>query len=331
MPLNVEISRDKICRIRAFKAKGLKVSEICQKTGRSRAAVYKVLSETYTLNSKKRSGRPRKTTERLDRKVMRFVSSQKLSLREVSQRVDGVVSKDTVHRRIKESKNIVYRHMRRIPLLKKEHKEQRLAWAKDHMHWKDEWMQVIFSDEKKFNLDGPDGWNSYWHDLRREPRTLFSRQKGGGSLMVWGAFSFNGTTDIAFLEGKQTSIDYVEVLNSHLLPIAETLGGPNYVYQQDNAPIHTSKLTKKWFADNNVNVMVWPARSPDLNPVENLWGILVRSVYASGRQFSNVLELRKEIERSWFDIKPDCLQSLVQSMPGRIFAVINKNGSIIGR
>ena len=85
MPQNVEISRDEICSIRAFKAKGLEVSEICQKIGRSRAAVYKVLSETYTLNSKKRSGRPRKTTERLDCKVMRFVSSQKLSLREISQ------------------------------------------------------------------------------------------------------------------------------------------------------------------------------------------------------------------------------------------------------
>ena len=78
MPWNVEISRDEICRIRAFKAKSLKDSEICQKTGRSRAAVYKVLSETYTWNSKKRSGRPRKTTERLDRKIMRFVSSQYL-------------------------------------------------------------------------------------------------------------------------------------------------------------------------------------------------------------------------------------------------------------
>lgn len=199
------------------------------------------------------------------------------------------------------------------------------------MRWKDEWMQVIFSDEKIFNLDGPDGWNSYWHDLRREPRTLFSRQKGGGSVMVWGAFSFNGTTDIAFLEGRQTSKEYIEVLNSHLLPIAETLGGPNYAYQQDNAPIHTSRLTKKWFADNSVHVMVWPALSPDLNPVENLWGILVRSVYASGRQFSNVLELKKEIERSWFDIKPECLHNLINSMPARIFAVINKNGSIIGR
>lgn len=123
MPRNIEISKDEICKIRGFKANGLTVSQICKKTGRSRAAVYKVLSKTYNLHSRKRSGRPRKTTERLDRWIMRLVSSQKMSLRQVSQRVDGMISKDTGHRRIKESKNIVYRHMRRIPLLKKEHKK----------------------------------------------------------------------------------------------------------------------------------------------------------------------------------------------------------------
>lgn len=81
----------------------------------------------------------------LDCKIIRL--RRKKKLRQVSQRVDGMVSEYIVHHRIKESKNIVRRHMCRIPLLKK---ERRLLWAKDHIHWKDEWMQSFF--QMKRNL-----------------------------------------------------------------------------------------------------------------------------------------------------------------------------------
>jgi len=47
------------------------------------------------------------------------------------------------------------------------------------------WNSIIFSDEKKFNLDGPDGYQYYWRDLRKEKETYFTRHSGGGSVMVW--------------------------------------------------------------------------------------------------------------------------------------------------
>ena len=52
----------------------------------------------------------------------------------------------------------------------------------------DTWARTFFSDEKKWNLDGPDGLKYYWHCLRNDPKVAFSRQNGGGSVMVWGAF-----------------------------------------------------------------------------------------------------------------------------------------------
>ncbi|XP_065650344.1 uncharacterized protein LOC136078499 [Hydra vulgaris] len=55
---------------------------------------------------------------------------------------------------------------------------------------REEWHQVLFSDEKKFNLDGPHGYQYYWHDLRKEKETRMNRNFGGGTVMVWGAFSF---------------------------------------------------------------------------------------------------------------------------------------------
>ena len=56
------------------------------------------------------------------------------------------------------------------------------------MPWQEEWHQVLFSDEKKFNLDGPYGYQYYWYDLRKEKETWMSRNFGGGNVMVWELF-----------------------------------------------------------------------------------------------------------------------------------------------
>ena len=58
--------------------------------------------------------------------------------------------------------------MKGKPPLTKTHKTNRLEWAKKYMSWKAEWNPVVFSYEKQWNLDGPDGFHSYWHDLRKE-------------------------------------------------------------------------------------------------------------------------------------------------------------------
>ncbi|GBM96562.1 hypothetical protein AVEN_231639-1 [Araneus ventricosus] len=73
------------------------------------------------------------------------------------------------------------------------------------------------------NLDRPDENIKYWHDLQKEHRSFFSRQSGGGPVMVWAAFSFNGQVGLVFLDGKQNSPKYIETLENPLMPIAENI------------------------------------------------------------------------------------------------------------
>jgi hypothetical protein len=197
------------------------------------------------------------------------------------------------------------------------------------MTWSKEWQCVIFSDEKKWNLDGPDGYRCYWHDLRKEPLLFSKRHFGGGSVMTWAAFGWNGKAEIVFLSGSINSEKYQQLLQTSLLPVGRAIGGRNWIFQQDNAPCHASLSTREWFQSKRVRVLSWPALSPDLNPIENLWGILSHRVYRNGRQFQSIEDLKKAITEEWTLLSIDQLQNLVNSMPNRVFKVINGKGSSI--
>ena len=147
--------------------------------------------------------------------------------------------------------------------------------------------------------------------------------------MVWGAFSFYGKAKLAFTSSKMNSEEYTDVLDRHLLPFLEEIHPQCAVFQQDNASIHTSRRTKEWLASKNINLLDWPACSPDCNPIENLWGMLVRKIYSNGRQFDNMNELKAAIVHAWRNIQKNNLENLVASMQSRIFEVIRRNGGVI--
>ena len=187
----------------------------------------------------------------------------------------------------------------------------------------------MFSDEKKFNLDGPDGCSYYWHDLRKEKKFNFSRNFGGGTLMLWAGFSMYGKTPLVKISTRMNSRNYIEMLNDVLIPFSDDFMDGDFMYQQDNASIHVSKESKAWFASVDIELLDWPARSPDLNPMENLWGILARKVYHGGRKYSSIQELEVAVRHYWRQIDTSMLEKLVNSMSNRLFKLVKRNGKQI--
>ena len=87
------------------------------------------------------------------------------------------------------------------------------------------------------------------------------------------------------------AIDYQNILNNHFLHFQHA----EHVLIQDNAPLHGANSTTDWLRNQNINTLPWPSRSPDLNVIENIWGILISDVYKDGKQFNSVSELKTPI------------------------------------
>ncbi|KAJ8894654.1 hypothetical protein PR048_007318 [Dryococelus australis] len=82
----------------------------------------------------------------------------------------------------------------------------------------------------------------------------------------------------------------------------------------------------QWYADNNVRRLDWPAQSPDLNPIEHLWDELDRRVKARQVRPKSIVQLMEWLQEEWRRILVDFLQTLVESMPDRVAAVIAARG-----
>ena len=142
--------------------------------------------------------------------------------------------------------------------------------------------------------------------------------------MMWGCFCWNGVGYACKIDGRMDAQLYCSILDDDLQKSIELYG-----LERDNDPKHTSKLAKQWFQDHDIDVLTWPPQSPDLNPIEHLWGILKRRLAAYEVAPKGITELWERVEAEWEKIDASVCQKLMESMPRRMEAVIRAKGGYI--
>lgn len=180
-------------KIDAFKEIGLSGREIARRLNRSKTVVNNYLADpqNYGKNQKGRTGKA--TTPRENRLILRLASNSTLPATMIRAKSGVSANITTVRRIIQKSDTIQRRKLKKKPVLKPVHKEHRMDFARQHVDWSSEWKRVVFSDEKKFNLDGPDGYNFYFHDIRKDELILARHHSRTSGVMVWGAITYYGT------------------------------------------------------------------------------------------------------------------------------------------
>ncbi len=237
-------------------------------------------------------------------------------------------SRATTHRRVKE-----FGYSCRIPFVKpllnhRQH-QNRLAWAQEKKNWTvAQWSNVLFSDESKlcisFGNQGPRVWRKGGE--AHSPSCMKSSVKFPQSVMIGVQCHLLVLVHCVFLKTNVTAPVYQEILEHFMLPSADKLfGDADFIFQQDLAPAHTAKSTKSWLNDHGVGVLDWPANSPDLNPIENLWGIVKRKM--RNKRPKNADELKATVKETWASIPPQQCHKLTTSMPRRIEEVIKAKGA----
>lgn len=324
-------------RIVALSGEGHSQREVARMLGVTQGCVSKVLRRnrgTGRPDQRKRGGRSKMTSAREDRQLLRmvranrFLTSTRLKVQMI-RRFGRRLSARTIRRRLLAAG---YRSCRpaRCPRLTLDHRRRRRVWGRRHRAWTlQHWRHCIFSDESRFALFHSDGRVRV---RRRQGERLIDAcihptvGNRGPSVMVWGAIHHGGKSDLVVLDGPMNRHRYIQILRQQMLPWATATFGRNFVYVQDNAPPHTARDTVRFLEQQDVEVMDWPARSPDMNPIEHVWdqmGIWIRDMAFPP---STVAELQQAVRQAWDAVGPQRVRRLVESMPRRVRAVLAARG-----
>ena len=320
MPHGSRLSENEKCQIHYLKGLNKSNRQIAKQLGRCHAVVNEYWSCPERYCMKNNGGRPPSLTDRSKRQIRNKAWNKSISCSDIKKELSLHCPTSTILRCLNTDVNLVRRKYQMVPPLTKKNRLKRLDFARRNLYT--DWKSVCFSDEKRWSLDGPDGNMSYWHDNRSPKLTKVKRQSGGGGVMVWGAFCYGKKTTIAFMKGNWNAQKYQEILEEYLLPIKDSFE----IFQHDNAPVHTAKTTLEFLEVNEIELLEWPPYSPDLNPIENLWGILTQDVYRAGRQYSSVTNLKDAIIKAWENLDQELLQRLINSMSSRIDNCISEHG-----
>lgn len=282
-----------------------------------------------TVTRKPGQGRPRATTPAQDRYLAlsarrhRQTTATELS-RDLAAASGKRISRQTVYRRLAERALYARRPVVCLPL-SASHRRARLSWSRTHHSWThQEWGRVLFTDESRFSTQSDSRRVFIWRErgARYHPSNVREiDQFGGRGILVWGGIMLGSRTPLhVFDEGSVTAQRYRDEVLEPYVRLFRGAAGPDFLFMDDNARPHRAHIVDDFLEEEDIRRMNWPAKSPDLNPIEHVWDGLGRAIARR-----NLLPRTLQLEE--WDLLPQAfLDTLINSMRARCEACIAVHG-----
>ncbi|GFU67676.1 transposable element Tcb2 transposase [Trichonephila clavipes] len=177
---------------------------------------------------------------------------------------------------------------------------------------------TLFTDESRFSLSSDSHRILIWRERgsRNHPSNIIERDRyGGRGVLVWGGIMLGSRTDLHIFDAG--SVNGIRYCNEILLPYVRLFRGAmglQFLFMDDNAPCHRTVAAEQLLESEDIERMDWPARSPDLNPIEHVWDFLGRRLAARTLPPVTIRELRLALQDEWAAMPQQLIGTLILSM-----------------
>ncbi|GFU92913.1 transposable element Tc1 transposase [Trichonephila clavipes] len=320
---------------------GRKITDVAREFDIAHSVVsrlWKSFKTTGMCSRRHGGGRVRSATPAEDRYI---VLSAKRNRRTTAQQVanqflaasEKQIFRKTVARRLRGGEDYTHADLLCVPLTR-QHRTARLQWCREHHNWTEQDSAcVLFSDESRFSLPPDCRRQMIWREsgTAYHPKNIQEKDRYPTcSIMVWAGIMINGRTRLhGVANGTMTGQRYIdEVLLPHIRLFCGAVGD-KFVFMDDNTTCHRTLAVQDCLDSEDIQRLVWPARSQDLNPLKNLWDALGRQVAGRNYPPTNKNTLIRALTEEWDKLPQQLLDNVVQSMVRRVECCITPHGGHI--